>query len=185
MAYWQLVADMTYPNRWILSPLVDDGGEPVDERVFTKGKRAPVHAGLKLSKANSGRALDFTHGPMDLPIVRREVGQLIETLEPTAVQRIPVDVVGESSPFEILNVTSTKECIDRTQSEIRLWTADDGFPVLTGKYKAVDPLRVDPKLVRGSEIFRVAGWTVALIVSEKLRQALLEAETSGIRFQRV
>jgi hypothetical protein len=185
MKYWQLVADMSYPNRWLLGALTDIEGKPVPERQFTQGRPASAAQSLRLSVAGAGNALDFTHGPMDLLVVRPHVANLLESIEPNAVQRVPVVVDGQSEQFEILNVVVEKDCIDRKRSKIRVWTAEDGFPILTGKYKAVDPLTVDPVCANGFNIFRISGWTVALIVSERIRSVLAQAEITGIRFQAV
>ena len=118
-------------------------------------------------------------------MVRPHVVNLLEFIEPKAVQRFPVEVEGQPERFEILNIVAAKDCIDRKRSTIRVWTVEDGFPNLAGKYKAVEPLTVDAECAEGLNIFRLANWTVALIVSERVRSALTGSEITGIRFQEV
>jgi hypothetical protein len=46
-------------------------------------------------------------------------------------------------------------------------------------------MRIDPAKVGGAHIFRPWGWTVALIISEDLKQALEAEGITGTRFVEV
>lgn len=46
-------------------------------------------------------------------------------------------------------------------------------------------MRIDPAKVGNAGVFRTWGWTVALIVSEKIKEALERAGVSGMRFKDV
>lgn len=43
-------------------------------------------------------------------------------------------------------------------------------------------MRIDTAKVEGARIFRTWGWTVALLVSEDLKDALERAGTTGVKF---
>jgi hypothetical protein len=51
-----------------------------------------------------------------------------------------------------------------------------------GEYRVVAGMRIDPDKVGDARIFRPWGWTVALIVSEELKQAMEQEGLTGTRF---
>nr|WP_233587362.1 suppressor of fused domain protein [Corallococcus sp. CA049B] len=46
-------------------------------------------------------------------------------------------------------------------------------------------MRIDPTKVGGARVFRTWGWTVALIVSEDIKEALEHANITGVKFREV
>ncbi len=171
---------MTYPRRWFLSGLSSSKGEAVDDYQFKRGNPVDVFEPLRISVQIPGRVLDFTHWP--LPIVKPRVADIIEAMDPHAIQRIPIKVIGHDEPFEVMNVIARLDCIDRSVTKIRMWTEEDGFPELVGKYKAVEWLKVDPSKVGGSHIFLIEKWTVAMVVSDVLRESLVSTHVTAISF---
>ncbi|WNG24113.1 hypothetical protein F0U62_08815 [Cystobacter fuscus] len=51
-----------------------------------------------------------------------------------------------------------------------------------GEYRNVAGLRIDPTKVGSAHIFRPWGWTVVLIVSERVKLAMEEEGLTGARF---
>ena len=68
---------------------------------------------------------------------------------------------------------------------MQFWKPEDGLPGKVGQYYAVDDLRIDPSKVGGAKMFRTEGWTMALIVSEDIKQALERMKATGVKFTRV
>ncbi|WP_341249420.1 hypothetical protein [Cupriavidus pauculus] len=61
------------------------------------------------------------------------------------------------------------------------WTEDDGQPDKVGDYR-INTLRIVPTKAAGHELFRVKGWLVALVCSERIRDLLISQGVTGIRF---
>lgn len=132
-----------------------------------------------------GVPLDFTLADFDMPVVRRQISETIWRLVPNEVQRIPASVEGHVEDYDILNVAITRRAVDESKSLITRWNAQHGWPEKVGQYFLVHRLRIDPQSVEGAEVFRLSGWEVAVIVSERVRRALLEQEVTGVTFKEV
>lgn len=101
------------------------------------------------------------------------------------VQGFPVTIGSLPSEFEILNAMYTEACVDESRSEILRWHAEDGRPDKVGRYRMISNLTVDSSRVNNRHIFRVKDWEVALIVSEKVSEALQSLPNLGIVFSPV
>lgn len=120
-----------------------------------------------------------------MPVARREVAETIWRVTPNDVQRIPASVEGRLEDYEMLNVAVTRRAIDESRSLITPWSAEHGWPEKIGQYFIVHRLRIHPDLAEGAEIFRLSGWEIAVIVSERVRRALLEQDVTGVTFKEV
>ena len=90
---------------------------------------------------------------------------------------------GHAGPYFILNTLRVIRCIDEARCvEVRYFTPEDGQPEKVGQYRVVSGMRIDPAKVEGARIFRPWGWTVALVVSEDLKQALEREGVTGTKF---
>jgi hypothetical protein len=97
-----------------------------------------------------------------------------------------VVINGQTDQFCILNATRLVRCIDdKASEEVRYWRPQDGRPEKTGQYRAVYGLRIEPAKVGDAKVFRPWGWTVALIVSEEIKEALERIGATGVRFKEV
>ncbi|MCY1046791.1 suppressor of fused domain protein [Corallococcus sp. bb12-1] len=114
------------------------------------------------------------------------MANLFTKLAPDDVQIIPVDVAGQSEPYFILVATRNIRCIDDERSaEVQYWQPEDKRPEMTGEYRAVSDMRIDPAKVENAKVFRTWGWTGSLIVSEDIKDALECADVTGAKFQEV
>jgi hypothetical protein len=101
------------------------------------------------------------------------------------VQLIPADIEGQQEQYLVLVATRLLRCIDEKASKVQFWTPEDGVPNKVGKYWAVDDLRIDKAKVGNAKVFRPAGWEVALIVAEEIKEAMEHMGATGTRFQEV
>ena len=62
------------------------------------------------------------------------------------------------------------------------WLPEDNRPDKMGQYRNVSGLKVDPAKVGGANIFRPWGWTVVLIISERVKLAMEEEGITGAKF---
>lgn len=182
--HYQLRDDMKIPGRWHLGNPIDRQGQEVDVWQFGKGKRLPIQGGIRFQLEAAGHPLDFSLDTLAIPVVHRRVKTLFEKLAlQDEVQFIPVEVEGQREPWFVLNALRIIPCIDEARcDEVQRWLPEDGRPNKVGQYRSVIGLRVDPAKVGEARICRPLGWTVALIVSEDLKQALEKAGITGTKF---
>jgi len=183
--YFRVIDDSSISNRWYLQGPFTKSGMEVDPRDFTDGKKVKAKRFLTVPLRRPGKPLGFTLADFDMPVVTKEVGELIENIAPRDIQRIPVEISSQPLDYEIINVTTKIKCLDEKESEIMRWNEADGRPDRVGQYRMVTTLKITPELVTGSQIFRIDGWEIALIISETVKDALEKIGITGIKFQQV
>ncbi|WP_240358930.1 imm11 family protein, partial [Myxococcus vastator] len=188
MRYFKLSDDMSLQGRWLLGDPTDSQGQEVDDPwQFKAGCPVQVEARLKIPIYHPGSPLDYSlAGIGNTPIVHKRVASIFAELAPDDVQLLPVAVDGQVEPYCILVATQLISCIDDNASEeVRYWKPEDGRPEKVGKYRGVSGMRIDPTKVGGAKVFRTWGWTIALIVSEDIKEALERARVTGVKFEEV
>jgi len=184
--YFDLFDDVYVPGRWELGAPVDDKGQKLWAWIFSEGKLAEIKGYLRVPLYCPGKPLDFSIAGAAVPVVRTNVAALLAAMAPGDVQLIPVEVDSQPEPYFLMNVTRIVKCIDEQAStEVQHWTAEDGEPERVGEYRAVHGMRIDPAKVGDAKVFRPWGWTVTLIVSEDIKEALEREGVTGVTFQEV
>jgi hypothetical protein len=187
MKYYDLLSNMRLSGRWVLADPVDEYGQAVDPWQFDRGCFLDPQGKLVLRQARRGCALDFSFTTLTIPVVHGRVVSLFERLGlQQQVQFLPAHVEGLSEPYFILNSLRIIRCIDDARcEEVRYWRLEDGDPDKVGQYRVVAGMRIDPSKVGDSQIFRPWGWSVALLVSERLKQAMEDEGITGTKFVEV
>lgn len=183
--YYRVTQDMSKGDRWFLGiPQADDGTE-IDARLFTgcKPYAGPLPKVVPID--NPGYEWGFNLAAFDMPVVSKDVIEAILSLSEGRCERYPVDVAGIKDKYIILNVLDSSRCIDEEKSEIMRWPANGRRPELAGRYRMITNLTIDPARTNGSHIFRLVGWEIALIVSEKVKEAIANIPELGVVFQPV
>ncbi|NVJ05900.1 hypothetical protein HUW63_11730 [Myxococcus sp. AM001] len=184
--YFRLTDNAYVPGRWHLRSPTDSQGEEVDPWVFTNGVPIPEPGRLRIPIARAGKALDFTLTGLAVPVVHVRVASLLMELAPDGVQSFPVEIQGQPEQFRILVATKTIQCIDDAAcKEVERWMPEDGQPEKVGEYRDVYGLRIDSAKAGAAKVFRTWGWTVALIVSDEIKDALERIGTTGTTFTEV
>lgn len=184
--YYKLSDEVTRPLRWELGTLRDERGEELWPALLMRGEPVTLDGRIKAPVELAGQPLDFSHAAFGIPVVHHRVATLLKELAANDVQLLPVDIEGQPDQYLGLNAIRVVKCIDdRASLEVRYWTPEDGRPEKTGQYRAVYGLRIDPTEVGDAKIFRTWGWTVALIVSEEIKDALERIGATGVRFKEV
>ncbi|NNB89680.1 hypothetical protein HJC10_27125 [Corallococcus exiguus] len=183
--YFGLRDDMGIQTRWLLDdPRNSQGNEVDDPWRFADGCPVRVEERLRIPIYHPGTSLEFSHaGVGGAPVVHQRVANIFQTLAPEDVQLIPVDVEGETEPYCLLVATRNIRCIDEQQTtEVLYWKPEDGQPEKVDEYRAVSGMRIDVTKVGDAKVFRPWGWTLALIVSEDIKEALERANVTGVKF---
>jgi hypothetical protein len=206
--FYDLVIDPALESCWFLKAPRDSAGNEIDPRIFTEGD--PVDLQLPSTNSGAGRLrtrnyfepvdaplplsipvrwlgppLDFNFAAFDMIVTPRTLNEELEALVGPAIQRIPVTVEGQGDKFEILNVCECVKCIDDSRSDVERWTAEHGRPEKIGQYLMFVDLKIDPAIARGHHIFRLAGWEIALIASEKVKRLFEARKVTGLGYRRV
>lgn len=187
--YYEIDDDKYIPGRWYLRmPRTDEAGrgELFDVWRFSEGRNLNIEHPIRMRIMPPGIALEFSRA-FGIPIVHRRVVALFERLGlQREVQFIPVEIEGQAEPYFILNALQIIRCIDEAKcDEVFYWRPEDGEPDRVGHYKNVRGLKVDPARVGDANIFRPWGWTVVLIVSERVKLAMDEEGITGTCFDEV
>ena len=172
---------------WDLGNPTDPQGREVDNPwMFREGLPVADPGRLKIPVGRPGRALDFTLAGFSIPVVHIKVASLFRELAPRDVQTLPVDIPGQPDPFCILVVTRLIRCIDdQASEEVEYWMPEEGRPEKVGHYRDVSGLRIEPSKAGDAKVFRTWGWTIALIVSEDLKESLERMGATGAKFKEV
>jgi hypothetical protein len=181
--YFELRSNMRIPGRWVLGSPINEHGQEVDPWQFSEGRVLDVEGRLRLPISLTGHELDFSVTGLGVVVVHERVARLFEHLGIKDAQLIPAQVEDHSGPYFILNVLRIIRCIDDARcEEVQRWKPEDGQPEKVGEYRVVAGMHIDPTQPGKAHLFRPWGWTVALIVSEHLKQALEHEGITGTRF---
>ncbi len=184
--YYELEDDLHHPGRWHLRSPLGAQGQRINPWHLFKGKRLEPQETLRFPVKPDGVELDFSLAGVSIPVVSSRVVQVVERLGLQEVQFLPVQVENHPGPHFILNALRLIRCIDDARcEEVRHWKPEHGEPEKVGQYRSVAGLRIDPTQVEGAHLFRPWGWTLALLVSEDVKEALEREGLTGTRFTEV
>ncbi|MEX0676877.1 MAG: DUF1629 domain-containing protein [Pirellulales bacterium] len=113
------------------------------------------------------------------------VADVIQRIAPGQAEFFPVKIAGAKAQYQILNAIRRAECLDEARSEFTMWTEEDHYPEMMGNYKMISTIRVDPARTGGHHMFRIARWTLALLVSDSLKNAIEDIPNLGVVFESV
>jgi hypothetical protein len=188
MRYFDLYDDVYVPGRWELDDPMDQQGQAVDDPyAFRAGHPLSGEGHLRFPIYRPGKPIDFSlAGTGATPVVSARVVPIFTELAPSDVQLIPVEVEGQPDPYYILNATRLIRCIDDARTaEVLYWMPEDERPEKTGTYRDVYGMRIDPAKVGEAKVFRTWGWSIVLIVSEDIKDAMEHTGVTGAKFKEV
>jgi len=163
---------------WFLrvSPLNPDGSW-WDVWAYTRCQIVANPVPVRTEVKHAGWSADFNFASFNIPIVNARVNDIIEALAPGHTQRIPVDLAAPGQ-WEVMNVLTELDCLDHKRSDIQYYPPD--HPKDPGKPRGVLRLVIDPSRVQGNRIFRIRDWTIPVVISGDLLDALQAAEVTGL-----
>jgi hypothetical protein len=185
--YFELIEDMSSPERWVLGNTLDAQGKEVEERLYLNEEPTRFDGHLRVPLLHPGSPLDFSCSDSgDFPVVTEKVASTLAELAPDDVQLYPVQVDSRPEPYFLINVARLVKCIDEAAcAEVRYWKPDDGRPDKLGQYRAVYGMRIDPSKVGDAKVFRPWGHPGTLLVAEDVKEALERTGASGLEFREV
>lgn len=177
--FFRLRDDVTIPGRWHIGELrLADGSVPL----LDAGVRFNEHDPLIGTITHPGQVLDFGFTSFAVPLATRALAEAVVSAAGSDVQRIPVIIAGQAG-IDVLNSVRVVSCVDEKKSEFTRWTAQDHRADLAGQYRQMTKLVLDASAIPNeAHFFRVEGWLIALIVSEKVKIAMEAAGCRGAKF---
>jgi Immunity protein family (Imm11) len=183
MLYYRILADdRRFPDRWFLDEPVANGGNEIDAREFAYGRSYTGPLPVNVPVQCDGRKVQFNLAAFDMPVVSEEIAHLVAKIACAEVECFPVTIGGAIPGYAILNAVCREACVDESRSEILRWNPEDGRPDKVGRYRMVSNLTIDPARAQNRHLFRVEDWEVALIVSDKVKEALEDIPNLGVVF---
>lgn len=179
MRFYRLTFDTSRPFAQ-LQICSDASGRRMELGTFVKAQvfRGPVP--LKAEIAHPGLIGDVSF-PVEGPVVRASLAAEMRALAGDDVQWIDVDVEGTADRFMVMNTLREFDCVDEQRSIVSYAKGDAKLPPDT-RYRGIGQLHIRGDVVGNSNVFRVAHWDVALIVSEEMRRLLESHEATGVHF---
>lgn len=182
MRYYELV--MGCEDRWTISlNRTFDNGDTIDIWQYSRCEAVentrPVPCRVKVA----GTEVDYCPTSFGALVVSSPMADVIAGLSEAHVQTIPASIEGHSSSWKILNILACIDCIDHEQSQI--YYHPPSHREKPNKPRGVVKLAIDPGRANGHHIFRLTEWRVAVIVSEKMRDRLEDANMQGLEYWRV
>jgi hypothetical protein len=177
--FFKLSENVEVPGRWHLGTIrTTDGKIPR----FIAGIPFTGNHELDAEVSHPGRVLDFCLTSFAVPVATNALAREIQAIAGGDVQCVPVNIAGQSGMY-VLNAVRLVPCLDETRSEFIKWTERDHRADLAGQYRQVTKLAIDASAVpQGSHFFRIQGWSVALIVSKQIKDAMESVGCFGAEF---
>lgn len=179
--HFLLEDDISIRGRWHVKSPVDDKGNEVVPRRVMEGLPVILNGPWSLALMRQGHELDFSLTGLHIAVVSQRFVDLFERLGISEeVQFIPARVDGHSELYFVLNPLHVIKCIDVARcEEVAFWEDEYADPEMAGQYSHVGGLKIDSAGVGSVQIFRPWGWQVAMIVSERVKLAIEEADLVG------
>jgi hypothetical protein len=179
MQYFHLRDDVAIHGRWHLSDvLLPDGSEPPLDSGTTIHDRAPLTAIV----SHPGRVLEFTLTSFNVPVVTPGLARAVADVAGPDVECLPLRVADQSG-LMVLNALRVLRCLDEGRSEFIKWTKLDHRADLAGQYRQVTRLALARDAIPAdAHFFRIEGWLVALVVSERVKKAMERVGCFGAQF---
>ncbi len=194
-------------DEWALGPPWDAVGE-LEPGAFCQGERLGI-AGELTIPSRPGRPLELTLS-YGVPVATERIASLLGELAAADLERFPARVESMPGTYEVLNVISMIDCIDRERTVGQLLIPGEGWKTGTlsslattfvgdpepdldesagynmeGLSYAIDELRLDTTGIEGARIFRVKGWRDLPVVTEDIKAALDEEGVTGVHYRLV
>ena len=182
MRYFELFDDMSnrMRHRWHIGEiLLPDGTEPL----FDDGLRLEDSRPLRAEVHHVGHVLEFCLTTFNAPIATTALANVIQSVAGEDVQCLPLAVAGQQGMM-ILNALRVIRCVNEQHSKFEKYLKDDPVrPDKEGQYRSMPKLVLKKDTIPAdAHFFRVKDWSVMLIVSETLKNAMERVGCYGAKF---
>lgn len=179
MNYFQLFTNMRITPRWYLAEVVlSDGTEPP----LRDGQRLALPGPLSTRTHHPGPPLTFCQTTFNVPVATDAIARAVQAVAGDEVQCLPLTIPGHPG-YQVLNATRTLKVVNEERSEFVKWTTRDHRADLAGSYRSVTRLVLkEGSIPSDAHFFRVKGWEVVLVVSERVKAEMEDVGCRGAEF---
>ncbi|PFH11020.1 hypothetical protein BCF11_3460 [Collimonas sp. PA-H2] len=187
MKYFKWQFDSKFDGCWFIGEPHLPNGEVVNSWAFRKCQVVePPYTTLAASTTYGDIVTEASFGAFDIPYVRPKMASALLNHVGNQIQLIPVHVDGFNEEVFILNILNSATCVDESRSEFEKWEpGNTQRPDKVGQYKMISKLFVDPSTTNDLDIFRPWGWTIKVIISERLKSVIEAVGATGTNFELV
>lgn len=143
-------------------------------------KLSPLKKPIRVPVSKGTRPLtDLIQGPFTYTIASERLRSLFDELGSPNIYTLPVDVLHKSrvvAKYHFIQVLNNVDAIDWSKSDLESYPEDKYGVVKVRK------LVLAPDVVGKRHVFRLAGLSVELGVSDLFRKRVLDAGMTGMRF---
>lgn len=180
MRFYRLTDDVYHPNRWYIGDVLFSDNWDLKHSVDNnKSYEFVVH--------QSGSEMDFTcSSAFGVCVVSQEFKDSIEGTPGIEFAKANISEGASNTDYYLMAVSNEVTCIDESQSEFDKFEMNDSIrPDLAGDYSGFFKMVVNPELCAEHEIFRIKGFSCAIIVSRKIKDKIESANLTGCKFESV
>jgi hypothetical protein len=181
-----------YPRgTWYLGEALTAQNEYILPIRLIEGQKFEPTSGLQVVISQDGIPVDFRAAWNGNIICSTRFAQVVESVQSSAIQRIPVAIVSNDrqrviyeSGFEILNVIDVVEALDFQASIIEYYNP----PIhdhIDNDIKMIVKIVLKPEKAQGHHLFRLRESRSHLLVSDQLRAALKSSNLTGVKFTKL
>ena len=184
MKFFQLLEDLHIPKRWHLHWPRTASGEVFDIPYDIElARRNP----LVIELQKDGEVLDFCYAGGNVPVVRSHLARAMMKMLQDQAFLAPVTISGKpSTEVQVLIEERELNCVDESRSEFIKWRPGDHRQDLVGSYRSLSKIALDESQIPSQlHMFRIKGWSMAHIVSAKLREQMIDSGCWGARFREI
>lgn len=178
MKYYRLQDDTEYPERWYLGDV-----KSVDNWLLASEKPEAGSNRLDIEVFQPGVSLDFTLSEVyGVPIVSKKIKEALQSIIGVDFQPVSILSDNHNEEYFVMIIREIIDCVDERRSEFQKFELNDPVrPDKAGDYRGFMSLFIKPDLVRGKDIFRIAKFETAIVVSEAVKVRLENIQASGAR----
>ncbi len=172
MSYYELTDDINFPNRWYL-------GDVAFADNWELAQQLDPEREYEIEVYREGSEMDYTcNEAYGVSVVSKNFKEAMAGISGIAFAK--ANIIGKcpDSYFYIMAVPNEVECINEELSEFQKFEVNDPVrPDKAGEYRGFFKMVVSPEKCAGFNIFRVKGFSIAVVVSAQLKQ---KSELSGV-----
>ncbi len=180
LKYYELADDINFPNRWYL-------GDVAFADNWELAHSLDPEREYEIEVCRDGSEMDYTcNEAYGVSVVSKKFKEALLGVDD--IEFAKANIIGKKtdSEFYIMALPKELECINEKESEFQKFEVNDPVrPDKAGEYRGFFKMVVNPEKCAGFNIFRVKGFSIAIVVSAQVKQNLESAGVLGAQFKSV
>ena len=178
MSYYELTDDINYPNRWYLGDIAFSDNWELAKHLDPKRE-------YEIELYREGSEMDYTcNEAYGVSVVSKKFKEALVGVAGVTFAKANIIGIRQDREFYIMAVPKELECINEEESEFTKFEVNDPVrPDKAGEYRGFFKMAVNPEKCAGFNMFRIKGFSIAIVVSEEVKQKLKSAGVLGTQFK--